>query len=85
MPRLSRGDSDIRNAGHDRGKLDRIAQHAAPMQPSHGIGIAGISVTKPGISREVVQDKMTASGHWRPGRTSGKSGHERSTNERLPH
>ncbi len=24
-----------------------------------------------------VQDKMTASGHWRPGRTSGKSGHVR--------
>ena len=36
----------------DSGKLDRIAQHAAPMQPSqpaHGIGIASISVTKPGI------------------------------------
>jgi hypothetical protein len=50
--RLSRRDSDIRNAGHDSGKLDRIAQHAAPMQPSqpaHGIGIASISVTKPGI------------------------------------
>src|SRR5437762_312863 len=50
--RLSRRDSDIRNTGHDSGKLDRIAQHAAPMQPSqpaHGIGIASISVTKPGI------------------------------------
>src|SRR5882672_8100947 len=44
--------SAIRNAGHDSGKLDRIAQPAAPMQPSqpaHGIGIASISVTKPGI------------------------------------
>ena len=50
--RLSRRDSNIRNAGHDSGKLHRIAQHSAPMQPSqpaHGIGFASISVTKPGI------------------------------------
>ena len=47
-----RRDSDIRNAGHHSGKLDRVAQHAAPMQPSqpaHGIGIACISVTDPGV------------------------------------
>ena len=47
-PESGRRDSDIRNAGHDSDNLNRVAQHAGPMQaahPAHRIGIAGIPRT----------------------------------------
>ena len=49
---LARRGRHIGNAAHDDGKLDRVAQHAAPMQPAqppHRIGIAGIPGIKLGI------------------------------------